>query len=78
MNRQEPVERSELDRAVDLLWIELHEGLRHGFFEFKLECELVNGRKRQLTMTFGRSHRFFITDDDLNEHGPGDPRKRMK
>ena len=78
MKTETAVEANELDRACALLSRELHKGLRHGFFKLEVECKVVDKGKRQLTMTVANSHRFFITEDDLNEHEPGCPRKRMK
>jgi hypothetical protein len=41
------------------------EGLRHGFFDCSIACEIVNGGKRQLVIRAGKSHKFFIPEDEL-------------
>ena len=65
MESQPP--RGELDIAIGRLLREVREGLRHGFFDFAITCELVNGRKRRLTIKTGKSHQFIISEDDLTE-----------
>ena len=56
---------SELELAKKCLDRELQEGLLHGFFDLTVTCEMGNGRKRQLTIKAGKSHRFTIPEDDL-------------
>jgi hypothetical protein len=41
------------------------EGLRHGFFEYAIACEIGNGGKRQLVIRAGKSHKFIIPEDEL-------------
>ena len=41
------------------------EGLRHGFFECSISCEIVSGGKRQLMIRAGKSHKFTIREEDL-------------
>ena len=33
-----------IDRALDRVLAEIHDGLRHGYFEFTLTCEVVGQR----------------------------------
>ena len=54
-----------LEQAIDRLNREVRDGLRHGFFELTLACEIVKGGKRCLTLKAGKSHRFTIPEDDL-------------
>ena len=61
MERQQP----ELQRALDKLEAEILDGLAHGFFALKIECEVVRGGKRRLTIQSGKSHRYVI---DMNDH----------
>ncbi len=58
---------SELSRALEKLEHEVLDGLRHGFFEYVVRCEIVKGQKRRLTIQAGRSHQFTIPEDDLPE-----------
>jgi len=41
------------------------EGLRHGFFDCSITCEIGSGGKRQLVIRAGKSHKFTIPEDDL-------------
>jgi len=43
----------------------LTEGLRHGFFDCSITCEMTNGGKRQLVIRAGKSHKFNIPEDEL-------------
>ena len=46
MNSNKP----SLDQAMDRLSREVRDGLRHGFFELTVACEIVKGGKRGLTI----------------------------
>ncbi len=41
------------------------EGLRHGFFDYSITCELGSGRKRHLVIRAGKAHKFTIPEEDL-------------
>ena len=41
------------------------EGLRHGYFEYTITCEIGNGRKRHLVVRAGKAHKFTIPEEDL-------------
>ncbi len=41
------------------------DGLRHGFFDYAITCEVVKGSKRRLTIKAGKSHQFMIPEEDL-------------
>jgi hypothetical protein len=60
-----PHQTNELDTAKERLLQELSDGLKHGFFEYTLICEVVHGRKRQLIIKAGKSYKFTINEDDL-------------
>ena len=55
----------------DAMFACLHEivvdGLRHGFFDCVITCELVNAGKRRVVIKAGKSHQFTIRDEDLND-----------
>ena len=57
---------SELERATKRLLDEVAEGLRHGFFQYTVSCEILTGRKRRLTLSAGKSYRFIIPEDELD------------
>lgn len=51
--------------ALDCLEALLLDGLKHGFFEYSIACEIANGGKRQLVISAGKSHKFTIREDEL-------------
>jgi hypothetical protein len=55
----------ELARALDHVRDQLLDGLRHGFFEFTITCEIVKDRKRRLIVRAGKSEQFTITAETL-------------
>jgi hypothetical protein len=52
--------REALDHLVGLVV----DGLKHGFFEYSIACEIING-KRHLMIRAGKSHKFTIPADEL-------------
>lgn len=54
-----------LAQAMDRLSREVRDGLRHGFFELTVACEIVKGGKRGLTIKAGKNHRFTIPEDEI-------------
>lgn len=56
-----PQVREALDRLAGLVV----DGLKHGFFEFTLECEVGSGGKRHLVIRAGKSHKFTIPAEEL-------------
>ena len=53
-----------IDRAMSRILAEIHDGLRHGFFEFTLTCEVVGQERRRLTLRSGKSHQFVLSKDE--------------
>ncbi len=53
--------REALDRLRDLIV----DGLKHGFFDYSISCEVRNKGKRQLVIRAGKSHKFTIPEDEL-------------
>jgi hypothetical protein len=43
---------------------ELHEGLRHGFFEYGLTCEVIGSNRRRLQLHAGKNYQFIIPADE--------------
>lgn len=41
------------------------DGLRHGFFDYSIACEIANGGKRQLVIRAGKSHKFTIPEHEV-------------
>jgi len=50
---------------MERLTREVRDGLRHGFFELTVACEIVKGGKRGLIIKAGKNHRFTIPEDEL-------------
>jgi hypothetical protein len=53
-----------IDCAVQRIVAEIHDGLRHGFFEFTLTCEVIGHERRRLTLHAGKSYQFIIRKED--------------
>lgn len=41
------------------------DGLRHGFFELRVTSEIREGKKRVLTVTSGKSFRYWVPQDQI-------------
>jgi hypothetical protein len=63
------VTRTDSNDVLDKVFARLREivedGVRHGYFECAVSCEIVNGKRRRLVITSGKSHQFTISEDDL-------------
>jgi hypothetical protein len=59
------VNKSQMEKARECLIREIDEGLRHGFFDLRVVCEMINGKKRRLTIKAGKNHRFTIPAEDI-------------
>ena len=55
-------EREQMFRKLNEIVLD---GLKHGFFEYTVTCELTNNHKRRLVIKAGKSHQFFIPEEDL-------------
>jgi len=62
-----PQEEGELGEALEKLHEVILEGLKHGFFDCSISCELIRGRKRRLTIRAGRSYQFTIAQEELEK-----------
>ena len=56
---------TELDKALRRLEGLVEDGAKHGYFDYRIKCEIVNEAKRRLTIEAGKSYRFTITEDEL-------------
>jgi hypothetical protein len=59
------VRSGQVREALDRLEGLVVEGLRHGFFDYSIACEIANGGKRQLVIRAGKSHKFTIPEDEV-------------
>ena len=55
----------QLREALDRLDGLIIEGLKHGFFNYSIACEVANGGKRQLVIRAGKSHKFTIPENEV-------------
>jgi hypothetical protein len=53
--------REVLDQ-IDTLIVD---GVRHGFFEYSITCEIVSTGKRELVIRAGKSHKFTIPEAEV-------------
>jgi len=53
-----------LDVALQRVLAEIHAGLRHGYFEFSLTCEVVGHGRRRLILHAGKTYQFLIPEDE--------------
>lgn len=63
MMDETPHAESGLDVILSMVEREIREGVKHGFFDYEIKCETINGRKRSLTFKAGKSHRFILSGD---------------
>jgi hypothetical protein len=58
-----------LDQAVARVLNELHTGLKHGYFEFTLTCEVIGNGRRRLQVHAGKNYQFVIPADECHTAG---------
>ena len=58
-------ESGQVREALDRLEGLVVDGLKHGFFDYSIACEIGNGGKRQLVIRAGKSHKFTIPEDEV-------------
>jgi len=57
--------RGQTAEALALLEKVFVHGLRHGFFDYSIQCEIGNHGKRHLVIRAGKAHKFTIPEDEL-------------
>ncbi len=67
MKESSRADGSQLDKAIAKVISELREGLKHGFFEYRLRGEIINGHKRQLVVEAGKKYKFTILEEELKQ-----------
>ncbi len=58
-------ENGQVREALDRLEGLVVDGLKHGFFDFSIGCEVTNGGKRRLVIRAGKSHKFTIPEHEV-------------
>ena len=56
-------EGGQVREAIDRLAELVVDGLKHGFFDYSIACEVGSGGKRQLVIRAGKSHKFTIPEN---------------
>lgn len=59
------VKSGQVREALDRLEGLVLDGLKHGFFDYSIACEIANGGKRQLVIRAGKSHKFTIPVNEV-------------
>jgi hypothetical protein len=59
------VARGQVRDALDRLEGLAVDGLKHGFFDYSITCEIGAGGKRHLVIRAGKSHKFTIPGDQV-------------
>ena len=59
------VARGQVREALDRLEGLVVDGLKHGFFDYSIVCEIGSGGKRHLVIRAGKSHKFTIPADEV-------------
>ena len=57
--------RGQAREALDRLEGLVVEGLKHGFFDYSIACEIGNSGKRHLVIRAGKSHKFTIPEEEV-------------
>jgi len=60
----------QVDRALGVLRDIVLQGLEHGFFEYTVVGEIIQGQKRRLVIKAGKSFQFVIAADELDREDP--------
>jgi hypothetical protein len=48
------------DRALQRIVAEIVDGLRHGYFEFRVTCEVIGSGRRRVVLHAGKTYQFVI------------------
>ena len=57
--------RGQIREALDRLEGLVVDGLKHGFFDYAITCEVGSGGKRHLVICAGKSHKFTIPAEEV-------------
>ena len=55
----------QLREALDRLEGLIIEGLKHGFFDYSIACEVASGGKRKVVIRAGKSHKFTVPPEEV-------------
>src|SRR5690242_6072198 len=73
------VSKGDLRGMMDCLERLMMEGIKHGFFEYSIRCEVISGGKRQVVVGAGKIYKFTVQEHEvgslcaLRPRSTGDP-----
>ena len=56
-----------IQKALKRILAEIEAGLRHGYFDYRLVCELSGNGQRRLTLRAGKNYQFLVPADDCEQ-----------
>lgn len=56
-----------LSEVMNLIEKQIRQGAEHGFFELAVEGDVVRGDRRQITVKCGKSWRFVLRSDEIDQ-----------
>ena len=66
--------QSRADRALQRIAAEIVDGLRHGYFDFRVTCEMIGQGRRRLVLHAGKSYMFVLAAEECTaDRITGDP-----
>ena len=54
-----------LEKTLIQITETIRSGIKHGFFDCQINCEIVKGNKRKITIKTGKSYQHYISEDDF-------------
>jgi hypothetical protein len=72
-SNRNPSTKSATDDAIDRITREVRAGLKHGYFELRVESSIVQNGRRELTVHSGKTYLYHIPREEALE-AFGDPR----
>ena len=54
-----------LEKALVQITEAIKSGVKHGFFEYQINCEIVKENKRKITIKTGKSYQYYISEDEF-------------
>lgn len=59
------IQKSNLEIVLDKIRTEILSGVKHGFFDYQITCEVTKDKKRKVTVKTGKSYQFYIPDNEV-------------
>ena len=58
-------QKGTLEKVLEKVTNEIKSGVKHGFFEYQITCEIVKENKRKITIKTGKSYQYHIPEDEF-------------